>query len=127
MPPRPTLDALLSHCASDGITVTWTPMPTGWEGAWHRRQRTIYLDTRLADWQAVPVLMHEMTHAHLDHDGHQAPAVERRIDEAVARTLLDHHQVARAETVVGHHPGALATELDVPVWVIEAWHRTLRR
>lgn len=124
---RPTLDTLLSRCQAQGVTVTWTHLPPGWEGAWHRSSRTIHLAPRLADWQAIPVLLHEMTHAHLDHDGHQAAAVERRIDEAVARTLLDHQQVALAEAAVGHHPGALATELDVPVWVIEAWRRTLRR
>ena len=33
---------------------------------------------------------------------------------------------AAAELEVGCRVGALAAELEVPTWVIEAWRRTLR-
>lgn len=109
-----------------GVAVTWVRMPEGLSGCYHHATRTILLDKRLEEWQAVPVLMHEMAHATAGHEGHQDSTTEARIDRAVATTLLTPEAYRRAETLVGPHPGALAAELEVPMWVIHAFNHTLR-
>ena len=75
---------------------------------------------------AVPTLMHEMEHARRGDEGPQPRSVEARIDAVVARRLVTVEDYAAAELLVGCRVGALAAELEVPTWVIEAWQRTLR-
>ena len=53
-------------------------------------------------------------------------SVEARIDAVVARRLVTVEDYAAAELEVGCRVGALAAELEVPTWVIEALRRTLR-
>lgn len=52
--------------------------------------------------------------------------MEARIDRSVARRLVDVRAYAAAEALVGPGTGALAAELEVPVWVVEAYRDTLR-
>lgn len=127
MSPRPTLDALLLECEEQGVFVRRLRLPEGWDGAYHHPTATIYLAAAMPDWQAIPTLMHELEHARRGDDGHQAHWVEARIDRAVACRLISSAEYAQAESGVGHHVGALAVELDVPVWVVEAYRSTLRR
>lgn len=108
-----------------GVSVDWARLPQGLAGCYHHGARTIVLDRRLEEWQAVPVLMHETAHAAAGHDGHQAHWVEARIDRAVATTLIDAAAYRRAEALVGPHLGALATELEVPTWVVQTYQTVL--
>lgn len=123
---RPTIDALLTECDEQGIFVREVRLPPGWDGAYHRPSRTIYLAAGMRDCDAVPVLMHELEHAARGDDGHQADCVETRINRAVACRLITAEEYAEAERVAGHYSGAIADELGLPRWVVSAYRQTLR-
>lgn len=123
---RPTLESLLADCDRQSITVITAPLPGTRQGAYCHATRTIVLRRGMPDRLAVPTLMHEMCHAERGDDGPQLAAVEARINRVVACRLVTVGEYATAESTVGPSVGALAVELDVPVWVIEAFQRTLR-
>lgn len=123
---RPSLDSLLADCDRRRLTVVLATLPRTVRGAYHHATRTIVLRAGMPEWMAVPTLMHEMEHARRGDEGPQPPSVEARIDAVVARRLVTVEDYAAAELEVGCHVGALAAELEVPTWVIEAWRRTLR-
>lgn len=123
---RPSLDALAQQCADQGIIVSWARLPAGRRGLYVLSTRTIYLRHDMPDRLAVPTLMHEMCHAERGDDGPQPAAVEARINRAVACRLVTVAEYAAAEALAGPGVGALAVELDVPVWVVETFRRTLR-
>ena len=123
---RPTLESLLADCNRQSITVIAAPLPGTRQGAYCHATRTIVLRRGMPDRLAVPTLMHEMCHAERGDDGPQPAAVEARINRAVACRLVTVAEYAAAEALAGPGVGALAVELDVPVWVVEAFRRTLR-
>ena len=124
----PTLTSALDAAEAAGLFVTWVPMADPQRGAFFLPTRTIYLREDMADAVALPTLLHEMEHARRGDDGHQSRAVERRIDETVAHTLITADDYARAEAVTGaRDSGAIAVEMGVPRWVVSAYRRTLRR
>lgn len=125
---RPTLDALLTECADQGVRVRWRRLPGDMEGCYDRARSTIWLQAGDPEWVSVPVLLHEMEHARRGDDGHQPRAVERRIDETVAHRLITAEEYARAEALTGaRDSGAIAAEMGLPRWVVSAYRRTLRR
>lgn len=125
---RPTLTSALDAAEAAGLFVTWVPMADPQRGAFFLPTRTIYLREDMADAVALPTLLHEMEHARRGDDGHQSRAVERRIDETVAHTLITADDYARAEAVTGaRDSGAIAVKMGVPRWVVSAYRRTLRR
>lgn len=123
---RPSLDSLLADCDRWRLAVVLAVLPRTVRGAYHHATRTIVLRTGMPEWMAVPTLMHEMEHARRGDEGPQPRSVEARIDAVVARRLVTVEDYAAAELEVGCRVGALAAELEVPTWVIEAWRRTLR-
>lgn len=125
-PARPSLDSLLTDCDRWRLAVVLAALPRTVRGAYHHATRTIVLRAGMPEWMAVPTLMHEMEHARRGDEGPQPRSVEARIDAVVARRLVTVEAYAAAELLVGCRVGALAAELEVPTWVIEAWRRTLR-
>ncbi len=123
---RPTLLHLLADAADQGITITWATMLPGRRGAYRHATRTIILRAGMSDTLTVPTLMHELEHARRGDDGPQPPWVEARIDRTVASRLITPDGYRAAEAAVGPHPAALAVELDLPRWVIDAYQTTLR-
>lgn len=99
----------------DGTLWGYTSQSTKEVGLWVGLRR----------FQRLPTLMHECLHVRRGDDGHQPQAVEARIDEAVAVALVDRERYAWAESQYGWHAGAIAAELEVPKWVIQAYRRTL--
>lgn len=125
---RPTLTSALDAAEAAGLFVTWIPLPADLRGAFFLPTRTIYLAHDMSETLALPTLLHEMEHARRGDDGHQPAAVERRIDEAVAHSLITAEEYARAEAVTGaRDSGAIAVEMGLPRWVVSAYRRTLRR
>lgn len=122
----PTWDALLARCRGEGITVCRGRLD-GWRGLWAPDHRQIWIDSRLCDQHAAPVLAHELTHVRRGDDGPQSRAVEEWIDERVATMYVDPMAYARAERYRGPYAACIADELDLPQWVIEAWQRRLQR
>lgn len=126
MTPGPSWDALLATCWQEGIDVRRRKL-TNARGAWSLSRHTIWVDSRFSDRYAAPVLAHELIHAHRGDVGCQPDHIEQLIDERVATLYVDPHVYARAEHIRGPYPGAIADELDLPQWVIEAWQRRLLR
>ena len=101
---------------------------TGDRVGWYCHQtRTIALHPDLLERQRLPVLLHEAIHHDREDQGHQSAAVEARIDEQVARMLIDAVEFAWAESQVGYHVGGLAALLDMPTWVVRAYRRCLTK
>ena len=123
---RPSLESLSQECLEAGVRVSWAVLPSGYRGLYLPDARTVYLRAGMPDWVAVPTLMHELCHVERGDTGHQEWWVEARIDRSVARRLVDVRAYAAAEALVGPGAGALAAELEVPVWVVEAYRDTLR-
>lgn len=123
---RIQLDALLDQLAGEGVRVARADLPGDMDGAYLLRSRTILLDTGLATWELLPTLLHETMHWHRGDDGPQCARVERSIDETVARLLVDPDAYRLAEEHYGWHTGGIATELDLPRWVVQAYRRVLR-
>lgn len=65
-------------------------MPDQWLGASSPSERTIWINARRCRSQAEKrcTLTHELVHLHHGHEGHQPPAVERRVREEAARLLV---------------------------------------
>lgn len=79
---RPDLETFTCQYVTMGVAVTWTRLPGGLAGCYHHDLRTILLGRCLEDWQAAPVLLHEMAHAAAGRDGHQDPATSRPVPTA---------------------------------------------
>lgn len=103
------------------------PLPGRWTGAYDLRGGVIYLRHGLTVPQRLATLAHELRHHELGHDGHQAAAVEARINEDVARALISPTEYALAEQLHEGRAGAIALELDLPRWVVSAYRAPLWR
>lgn len=99
----------------------------GLRGLWCPDERRIWIDSRLCDRYAAPVLAHELTHVRRGDAGPQPRTVEELIDERVAVRYVDPAAYARAERIRGAYAGAIAEELDLPQWVIEAFQGRMLR
>lgn len=122
----PSLDALLDVAARERVTVVRSRLDAR-RGAWSAARRTIWIDSRLSDAHAAPVLAHELIHARRGDDCAQDDAAEQLIDERVAQAFIEPKQFAAAERIHGEDSWAIAEELDLPAWVIEAYRRLLAR
>lgn len=56
----------------------------------------IWLDPRMSQTERRSVLTHELVHLEYGHAGCQPTAVERRVRDAAARTLISHEDLAAA-------------------------------
>lgn len=121
-----TIDALLEWCFEQGITVSIGDVGTDW-GRYYRARRSIVLSRALSQRQRLPVLLHEIAHAARGDDGHQPERIERRINEEVSLTLIDPRAYVAAEERFGWSTGAIAAELELPRWVVQAYRRVLAR
>ncbi|MBS6101793.1 MAG: hypothetical protein KH751_04160 [Actinomyces sp.] len=119
----PTLDDMLGHAASLGITVCRAKLK-GALGLWDAKTRHIWIDSRLTDSAATPVLAHELLHVQRGDNGHQKPDVEQAIDAHVAFLMVDPKAYAQAESLYETDTSAIAEELNLPEWVISAYERT---
>ncbi|MBM9432376.1 ImmA/IrrE family metallo-endopeptidase [Flaviflexus equikiangi] len=116
---------LIAALEDAGVHVVFLPYPKP-GSYWHAHQ-LIVIDARLSSrWQRC-TLAHEAVHAWYGHEGPCAPETEAWVDERAAGLLVTEQAYARAEWLHGPDVHAIADELDVTPWVIEAFQRTLRR
>lgn len=119
-----TTDDLLDEAAHNGVRVLSTDLGELW-GHYSDMERCIRLHVCMTDPQIRSTLAHELDHAeHRDRDTHDRRAHERRerrADATAARRLIDPTLYADAERIFGPDPRALAEELSVAPWVIEAY------
>lgn len=120
------LDLLYAHCADLGLEVEWCDLGEYRRGDYCAATETIRLNLRLTAREATSTLAHELAH-HLFGDECSTPAVERRAWERGAAIIITPPEYARAEQLVGCHPNALATELEVTQELIRAWRRWYKR
>lgn len=119
-------EQLMDRASAGGVRVSWADLH-GRSGIYHDDLREIVLDVCLTDYQTRSVMAHELSHAHhrdrptVSRQEHERR--ERRADADAARTLIAPDEYAFAEEMVGPDPGALAVELGVCRWVVEAFQR----
>lgn len=119
-------EALTVWLAGQGVTVV--EVDGGGDLGWYDLgARTVALRRDVLPSHRVPVLMHECYHVARDDDGHQDRRVEEWIDEEVACRLVSLPAYAVAEDHYGWNTGAIACELDLPRWVVQAYRRRLTR
>lgn len=116
---------LVAALEGEGVHVVFLPYPK--PGAYWHRERLIIVDARLSPrWQRF-TLAHEAVHAWYGHDGPCTAETEVWVDEQAAGLLITSQAYERAEKIHGPNIHAIADELDVTDWIIEAFQRTLRR
>lgn len=118
------MDDLLQLAADAGVHVIWRDLGRR-RGEYRHGPRLITLNPRMSTVLQRSTLAHELGHHHhadtWTDDPHVVAARERRANLYAARLLIDAAAYARAERLVGPHPGAIARELDVARYVVEAW------
>lgn len=120
-------DRLMQHATDMRIEVAWDwELPDDCHGYYEHHSRLIVLNYRCTMAQSISALAHEVGHGVFG-DICSTPAVERRADEAGASFVLTAQEYADAESIVGHHAGALARELGVTRDLVLAWRRWWRR
>ena len=113
--------------AAHGVTVVEVDMLGTMWGCYCLREHAVALRPGLTDMQRRAALMHEAQHVLRGDDGHQGRRVEDRINETVACQMVDLMEYARTETEYGWNSGAIAVDLGVPKWVVQAYRRVLDR
>lgn len=74
------IEWVLQHCADIGVEVEWLDLGVYRRGDYCDASRTIRVNTRLADWQALSTLIHELGHAARRHRI-QTSRTEQQADE----------------------------------------------
>lgn len=99
-------------------------------GLYEHDVETITINSTMSRNQIRYAVAHELGHAWHGHrwvgDPHGDAANERLADQHAARLLINSAEYARAEALVGPHPGALALELDLDPCVVLAWQAMLQ-
>lgn len=82
-------------------------------------------DRRRTGFTIRMTMAHEIGHAHHDHAWTDDPVLsvrqEREADMFAAQILISLEEYARAERIVGAHPGAIAKELAVTENYVLLW------
>jgi Zn-dependent peptidase ImmA (M78 family) len=85
-------------------------------------------DLRRTGFTIRMTMAHEIGHAHHDHQWTDDPTTwkrqEREADVFAAMLLISRDEYARAERIVGEHPGAIAKELAVTENHVLLWRET---
>lgn len=119
-------EALHDYLSREGISVVETDLGGIW-GYYMRSQARIYIQSGMCTGHRLATLCHEAIHHYRGDSGPQPLSVEREIDEQVAQLLVDPVDYAFFESQLGWHAGGIAAELELPVWVVRAYRRVLRR
>jgi len=118
------MDDLLQLADDAGVHVTWRDLGRR-RGEYRHEPRLITLNPHMSTVLQRSTLAHELGHHHhadtWTDDPLEHAARERRADLYAARLLIDATAYAHAEHLVGPHPGAIARELDVARYVVDAW------
>ena len=120
-----TEDQLIDELEGMGVRVEWRSLKGCARGLFFARANLVVVRLGMTMPQRRSTLAHELIHARRQDEGPQPLSVERRVNEAAARLLITLAAYRAAEHYRGHHPCALATELDVTTTIIEAYQRAL--
>ncbi|MBO9556726.1 ImmA/IrrE family metallo-endopeptidase [Cellulomonas sp.] len=121
------MDDLLQLADDVGVHVTWRDLGRR-RGEYRHGPRLITLNPRMSGVLQRSTLAHELGHHHHGDTWTDDPALldtrERRADAYAAELLISPAEYALAERLVGPHPGAIARELNVARYVVDAWRAT---
>lgn len=118
---------LIDHAEAMGLHVKWRDL--GRRAGELHSAGLILLNPRKTHASQRIALAHEIGHAHHGHDWtrtHVLERDEREADTYAALLLISAEAYADAERMVGHHPGALAKELNVTAHLVELWRAAHR-
>lgn len=120
---------LMDLALSRGLIVEWSPLGDEIRGYYEHHVRTITLNTALPHDLLCCAFAHELGHAWYCHapvfDLRLAERQELLADRYAADLLITPEAYARAEALVGNHPGALALELGVDVNLVDVYQDAL--
>jgi len=122
------VDDLLELAEREGVHVNWRDLGRR-RGEYRAGARLITLNPRMSTTLQRSTLAHELGHHHhadrWTDDPREHATQERRANLHAARLLIDPAQYAAAEQLVGPHAGAIARELGVALYVVDAFRATL--
>lgn len=122
------LNDILDELHALGVSVEPArDLPEGTWACYDKKRATVFHDWRVTARHMPYVLLHELLHVRRGDDGMQPGRVERMIDREVALTLICARDFITASKLHGGHMGAIAAELDAPVWAVEAFADHMRR
>ncbi|MFD2839365.1 ImmA/IrrE family metallo-endopeptidase [Populibacterium corticicola] len=118
------MDRLLALAHNEDVRVVWRNLGKR-RGEYVHGARLIRLNPRMSEVLQRSTLAHELGHAHHGDAWTDNPHIkqlrEERANLYAARLLISPLEYAVAEQLVGHHTGALAKELGVASYIIDAW------
>lgn len=118
------MDDLLGFAQDNGVRVMWRDLGRR-RGEYRHGPQLIVVNPRLTAAMQRSTLAHELGHWWHADEWTDDPAVlaarERRANAYAAVRLIDPRRYAAAEREVGPHPGAIARELGVARYVVDAW------
>lgn len=120
------LDLMHQHCADLQVRVEYAPLGPRRHGSYVPDYELIVLHPKLTRAQEMCAIAHELGHR-LFGDRCSSPPGERRAWEYAAALLITPDEYRAAELQVGHHPSALAEELEVTAKAIDGWGRWWRK
>ena len=114
------IDLLHQYAGDMGLEVMVDDLGPHRRGAYLDDHRLILISPRLTVAQTVATLAHEIGHAAF-RDRRTSERLEQRADQMGASLAIEAEEYALAESRVGCHPGALASELGVTPRLVLAW------
>lgn len=121
------LERLLALADSRNLRVNWRNLGRR-RGEYRHTAGLITLNPAMSDTLQRSTLAHELGHAYYGDTWTDEPALlarrEQRANTYAAHLLISPLEFALAEHLVGQHTGALAKELNVARYIIEAWQHT---
>jgi Zn-dependent peptidase ImmA (M78 family) len=124
------IDDLFDFAKRNGVNVKYGDLGRR-RGEYRHSHNLIVINPRMSEVLQRSTLAHELGHWHHADEWTDDPrtlaARERRANEYAARMLISPVDYALAERAHGPHVGAIARELEVATYVVEAWQGILGR
>lgn len=118
------MDDLLHVAANLGVNVTWRNLGRR-RGEYRHDAKLITINPRMSGLLQRSTLAHELGHAWYGDTWTDDPRLlevrERKANTYAAALLVSPFDYALAERLVGPHAGAIARELNVARYVVDAW------
>lgn len=118
--------ALTDWLHSEGITISTAVLPRGIWGLYEWERRRILIRAGMPAYYTFPALLHETEHHIQGHRGHQCAKIEKDINRRIAAKLINPTEYEYAESQYGWNTPGIASYLEVPRWVVQAYRDSLK-
>lgn len=116
-------DSVLNHALQIGLKVNEIKLNRSQWGFYDHRSQTIFINQAMTNTQKAVTILHELYHHERGDTEPQPTHIEQWIDEEVALQLIKPANYQHAELTTCASPGAIASELELPLHIILAWQR----